>query len=204
MGRDVTLIVLVSFALMLPSAGAGQFIDSRASFSGPFNGATALIEMAQTMEVGIAGYVRGLEVYVINDAAFDWYLRDGTDFDPVAINVEELPILAMGTAWGDTSGAGYSSPPVVLLPAASIPVLHRQLLVLHLVTGNDAPWMSGPGSLPGDRYIRASAGSDWELHPATGREFGRVVYVDYSPAPVEACTWGAIKALYRSVSRRPN
>ena len=193
----LVLAVLVPCLLAFPHTGSCQFVDLRASYLGPFNGGSSSAEMAQTMEVSITGYVRRVDAYVIYDAPFDWYLRDGTGFDPVAINVEELAVLAAGTAWGDTSGGGYDSPPVVLLPDASIPVVYHQLLVLHIVTGNNVVWIGAPGNLPGESYRKAWSSSEWEPMPVAGTEFGRVIYVDYSPSPVSASTWGAIKILYR-------
>ncbi|MBZ0268982.1 hypothetical protein K8I85_12555 [bacterium] len=194
-----SLAGLLGVLLASPVLAAGSDVDANASFDGPFNGAQSSVEMAQSFEMSVTGYLHGIDAFVPSDPGpsceFTWYLRDGATLNPGSPDISALPVLATGTGMTDTPSGIYDAQPSTLLTWDNIPVSAGDVLVLHIVRDCSFLWVAGVGSLPGDRY--QSDGATWTASAVTYLEYGRTVYASDSVLPVDAESWGSMKARYR-------
>lgn len=190
---------LLGVLVVCPALAGGSNVDPNASFGGPFAGAQGNVEMAQSFEMSVTGYLHGIDAFVPSDPGpscqFTWYLRDGATLDPGTPDIEALPVLASGTGMTDTPSGIYNAQASVLLAWANIPVTAGDLLVLHIVRDCSFVWVLGAGTLPGDRY--QFDGASWSLGAVGSLELGRTIYASDAILAVDDESWGAVKARYR-------
>jgi hypothetical protein len=192
-------IGLVGILMLSPVLAVDLPVDWNATFMGPFAGAQAQSEMAQSFEMSVSGFLHGMDAYVPMNSGpsceFTWYLRDGATLDPESPDILALPVLASGTGMTDTPAAIYQAAPSILLRNANVPVTAGDLLVLHIVRDCSFLWIAGAGLLPGDRY--EFNGTSWAQAGVANLELGRTIYASDTELAVDDVSWGLLKGNYR-------
>ena len=177
MERKIKLFIIVlSLIIQIPLCYGGT-LDSVASYTGSYNGASCSEKIAQEFEVSIEGQLESTKIYGnchLGGGTFVWRLRDASGL--TGTNVDSLPVIASGTA-NFPEGGTYSNPlEIQIFSGQSIEVLNGDRLLLEIEQRTGLfQWFSGYGSRPGERFYYNNGA--WHYASVSGRESGRAIYL---------------------------